>query len=173
MRRFFKYLAIFIVAVVVLQLVIFDSMHPWIYFAPLAYVAFIVLLPLGTRPVSMLVLGLLTGIFVDFFEGTGGLHTAVTLFTAYIRRYEIMLTLGRDALDSDAMPSVRLLGVGKFVRYSSLAVSVHCLLFFMLESLTWYNIHLVLLKTVVGAVVTMLAVWAVSMLFSTKKQKMI
>ncbi len=169
MRKALIYSGIFIVSAIIMQLMIFDSMHLWIYFAPLAYVAFIVLLPTGTKPIVMIAMGLLTGVFMDFFEGTGGLHTVATLFTAYIRRYVIVFTLGREVLEEDAMPSVAMLGGGKFVRYSILLVLVHCLIFFVLESLTWQNMHLVLLKTAISSVVTWIAVWSVQMLFSTKK----
>lgn len=169
MRRLLTYAGVFVVAAVVIQLVIFDSMHLWIYFAPLAYVAFIALLPAAAKPVSMLALGLFTGVFMDFFEGTGGLHTVVTLATAYLRRYVIMFTLGREALDEDAMPSPGWLGWSKFVRYSSLVVGVHCLLFFVLEALTWRNLHFVMLKAAVSGAVTWLAVLSVAMLFSAKK----
>jgi hypothetical protein len=170
MRKFFKYLGVFIVAVVVMQLIIFDSMHPWIYFAPLAYAAFIVLLPLGTRPISMLVLGAMTGIFVDFFEGTGGLHTAATLVTAYMRTWVLSLTLGRETVEVEtSMPSIKQLGRGKFLRYTALVTVLHCLVFFSLEALSWTNFQWVLVRTFVNATITLLAVWMLEMLFTVRR----
>ena len=81
MRNFLTYLGLFIVAVVVMQFFVFDSIRVSIYFCPLAYIAFVALLPLNMKPVAMVLLGFATGVAVDFFEGTGGLHTAARVNT--------------------------------------------------------------------------------------------
>ncbi len=167
-------MGVFVTAAVLLQLFLLDSMRLGVYFAPLAYVAFIVLLPVNTKPLAMLFLGFALGAFMDFFEGTAGLHTATTLLTAYLRRPEMTMILGKDVVGQEnVMPSVKSLGGGKFFRFVALAVGVHCLVFFTLESLSWENYHLVLLKTAVSGVVTLFAVWAVSMLFTLRARRRI
>lgn len=165
------YTGLFLVAVVA-QLFIFDSIRVSIWFCPPVYIAFVALLPMNMRPVAVLLLGFTMGVFIDFFEGTGGIHTAATLFTAYARRWLMIVTLGRDVVDEDAlMPSVKALGAAKFVRYVALLAGLHCLAYFSLEALTWTNYHLVLLKTLVSGVFTLLAVWMCSMLFTVRTQK--
>jgi hypothetical protein len=171
MMGFLKYTGVFVVAAVVMQLFVVDSIHLGIYFAPPVYIAFIVLLPLNVRPIAMLALGLLTGVFIDFFEGTAGLHTAAVLFTAFARRGIVMLTLGRDATEDGSMPSFASLGEWKFIRYSALVVAVHCVVFFPLEALTIAGLPAVLLKMVVSGVVTLLVVWAVALLFTVKAER--
>ena len=172
MRNVLTYTGLFVVAVVILQLFVFDSVRVSIYFGPLAYIAFVALLPLNMRPIAVLVLGLVTGLFMDFFEGTAGAHTAATLFTAYARRWMLIATLGRDAVEEEsAMPSAKLLGGAKFLRYAALVATLHCLVYFSLEALTWANYGLVLIKTAVSAVFTIAAVWACSLLFTVKTPK--
>lgn len=171
MNRIGTYAGVFIVAAVVMQLMIFDSMRLSVFFNPLAYIAFIVLLPMNTKPIAVLLLGLFTGLFIDFFEGTGGLHTAVTLMTAYTRRYVMMATIGRDFEEDVAMPSPGSLGDGKFMRYAVPVVFLHCLVFFSLEALTWRNYHLVLLKTSISGIVTLISVWMVSLLFTIRSHR--
>jgi hypothetical protein len=172
MRNFLIYAGLFIVAVVVAQLFVFDSIRVSMWFSPLAYIAFVALLPVATRPVAVLLLGFLTGVFIDFFEGTGGVHTAATLVTAYMRPWIMDLTLGRETVEVEtAMPSTKLLGRAKFVRYAALLVGMHCLVYFSLEALTWTNYHWVLLRVAVSAVFTLLAVWMLSLLFTVKKHK--
>uniref|UniRef100_S0DF06 Putative rod shape-determining protein MreD n=1 Tax=termite gut metagenome TaxID=433724 RepID=S0DF06_9ZZZZ len=172
MRNFLIYVGVFVVAAVLIQLFVLDSVRLSIFFSPLAYIAFIVLLPMSARPVAVLLLGFATGVFMDFFEGTGGLHTAATLFTAYTRRRVMILMLGRESVEQEGvMPSVKSLGTGKFLRYAGAVVAIHCLLYFTLEALSWKNYHLVLLKTAVSGTFTLLAVWAVSLLFTIRMQK--
>jgi hypothetical protein len=165
-------MALFIVAVVVAQLFVFDSIRVSTWFSPLPYIAFLVLLPVGMNPLGVLLLGFLSGAFIDFFEGTGGLHTSAVLVTAYMRPWIMGITLGRETVEVEtAMPSTKLLGQAKFIRYTVLVVLVHCLVFFSLEALTWTNYHLVLMRVAVSAVFTLFAVWMLSLLFTVKKHK--
>jgi hypothetical protein len=171
MRGVLTYTGLFLVAAVVLQLFVFDSVRVSIWFNPLAYIAFIVLLPVNMRTVAVLFLGFLTGAFMDFFEGTAGLHTAATLATAFVRRGIMTVILGRETVEEQvSMPSANTLGAGKFLRYAALAVALHCLVYFSLEALTWTNYDRVLVKTAVSGAFTLLAVWVVSMLFTVKTQ---
>jgi hypothetical protein len=154
------------------QFFVFDSIRVSIWFSPLAYIAFVALLPLSTRPVSVLLLGFLAGVFVDFFEGTAGVHTASTLASAYMRTWILRITIGRETAETEmAMPSIKLLGQAKFFRYAALLVFFHCLVFFTLEALTWTNFHWVLIRTGVSAFFTLFAVWTLSLLFTVKKYK--
>ncbi len=172
MRNFLTYLGLFIVAVVVMQFFVFDSVRVSIYFCPLAYIAFVALLPLNMKPVAVLLLGFATGLTVDFFEGTGGVHTAATLVTAYTRRWIMIAIFGRETVEeAPAMPSAKLLGGKKFWRYVAVVAGIHCLVCFSLEALTWTNYHLVLVKTVVSWVFTFASVWACSVLFTVKTPK--
>jgi hypothetical protein len=84
----------------------------------------------------------------------------------------MVVTLGRDTVaEENSMPSTRLPGRGKFLRYAALVAWFHCVVFFSIEALTWTNYHLVLIKSAVGGVFTMLAIWACSSLFTVKTPK--
>jgi len=171
MRNLLTYLGLFAVAVIA-QLFVFDSMRISVWFNPLAYVAFLALLPVGTRPLAMMAWGLALGVFIDFFEGTPGINAAAALFTAYTRRWAMRAAMGRDTVDDAVgMPSVKLLGAKKFLRYAALISTLHCLAYFSLEALTWSNYHLVLIKTAVSGAFTFAAVWALSLLFTAGANK--
>jgi hypothetical protein len=172
LRGILTYVGIFVVAVVAMQFFMFDSVRLSIYFCPLAYIAFVALLPMNMKPVAVLLLGFVTGVVVDMVEGTGGAHTVATLFTAYTRRWMMIAMLGRETVEeTPSMPSVKLLGARKFLRYAALVAGVHCLIYFSVEALTWTNYHLVLVKTLVSAPITMAAIWACSVLFTVRNQK--
>jgi hypothetical protein len=163
---------LFVVAVVAMQFFVFDSLRLSIYFCPLAYIAFVVLLPMNMKPVAVLLLGFMTGVTVDFVEGAGGAHTVATLATAYTRRWMMIAVVGRETVEeTPSMPSAKLLRTGKFVRYAALVAGVHCLIYFSVEALTWANYWLVLAKTAVSGTVTVGAIWACSVLFTVRNQK--
>lgn len=171
MRNVLTYLALFFVAAVVVQFFLFDSMRLGVWFSPAAYVAFVVLLPVQTRPVAVLLLGFLLGGFVDFFEGTQGLHTVATLLTAYLRRWILSAGIGKElASEAVGMPSPRLLGGEKFFRYGALTVFVHCFVLFNLEARSPDSYLSVLGKTALSGAVTLAAVWTLASLFSAGRR---
>ncbi len=65
MGRGLTYVGVFVVAVVLLQLFVFDSMRLGVWFNPLVYIAFVVLLPVNAKPVAVLLSGFATGVFVE------------------------------------------------------------------------------------------------------------
>lgn len=171
MRSFVTYVGLFAVSMA-LQFFVFDAIRVSVFFAPLVYVAFVALMPMRLGGFAMLMLGLGTGMFVDFFEGTMGAHTAATLFTAYSRRWMMTMTMGRDTVSEEvAMPSGAALGRAKFGRYVALLSVLHCLVFFALEALSWSNLYLVLIKTVVSGAFTFCGVMMCSLLFTSKNYR--
>ncbi len=167
MNKFLTYSGLFVVAMV-LQLFVFDAVRLGPLVRPPVYIAFLVLLPLDTKQIVMLALGLLLGVTVDFFEGTAGLATMVVLPVALARRYALMWVLGKDIIEQDAMPSVKTLGADKFFRYISPMVFGYCVLFFVFEALTFRYLHLVLVRAALSGAITLVAVWAISLLFTVK-----
>ena len=49
------------------------------------YIGFLLFYPLGQPPISRLVVGFLTGLFIDVFSNTPGLHAGVCTFVMLIR----------------------------------------------------------------------------------------
>lgn len=158
MHRFLEY-AVFFVALLLLQVFLFNNLNLSVFVNPLVYIAFIVLLPMETRPVWVLLLGLLLGIATDYVVGTAGLNTIATLFTAFIRRPVLMLMVGKETLGEGGIPCSARLGVGKFLRYSTMLILAHCIVFFTFESMSFSYFYLTLLKIVLSAAVTILLVY--------------
>ncbi len=172
MRNVLTYSGIFVVSAVLLHLFFFDSMRLGVLFGPLAYVGFVILLPLRARVLGVLLLAFLVGAFVDFFEGTMGLHSAAITITAYLRRPVMNLALGKETVeDAVGMPSGKSLGGGRFFRYSAAVVFLHSFVFFNLEALSLENYWLGLAKTGGSGVVTLFAVWITSLVFSIGSRK--
>ena len=61
------------IGVVLLQIFLIDNISLGIYFHPLIYVAFIILLPLGMQPVWVVLLSAMLGLTMDVMTGMCGL----------------------------------------------------------------------------------------------------
>lgn len=168
MNRFLEY-TIFFVAVALLQVLLFDNLNLTIYVTPMVYVAFFVMLPIDTKPLTMLLLGLLMGIVMDILTGAGGLHSIASMATAFSRQVVINITLGRDASREAVIPSPREFGFGKWMKYASLLVGIHCLVFFMFEAFTFHYIFFTLLRALCSSLATIVVVLFVAAIYPVRR----
>ncbi len=168
-RRNLNYTLLFI-ALVLIQLLVLDSMYISVYVAPLVYVAFIVLLPTDTSPLSTLLLGLAAGVVLDFLSGGMGLNTASLLVAGYVRPLVLRLVAGDDIMRERSQPGIKRLGAAKFVFYSFVMSLVVSLVFFLLEALDLSRIAGTLLKVLCSSIATTLLVYITAMVFTLKQE---
>ena len=167
MRRMLDYLLLFLV-VVVLQVFLFDNLDTGLYLHPMIYMAFILLLPVETVPILVLLLGLATGVTVDLLTGAAGLNTLSVLPVAFMRGAALRLTCSKDSISDGGIPSVRRLGKKGFLRYIILAVTVHALIYFIMERASIDYFLLALLRVLISCTVTVLLVYFTAKIFTTQ-----
>ncbi len=158
MHRALEY-ALFFVTLLLLQTFLFNNLNLSVYINPLVYVAFVLLLPMELASVWVLLLGLAIGAATDVMTGMAGLNTIAALVTAFSRRQTMMLMIGKESVGEGGIPCSGRIGGGKFVRYISLAVLIHCLIYFSFEALTFSHFYLILLKTALSAALTVTLIW--------------
>ncbi len=169
MARFVKYLVFFFVAAL-LQFVLFDNLFVWIYFCPLVYVAFVVLLPLDTPPAVVLLSGLAMGWAMDFTMGSAGENTIATVLVAFLRPAILNMIHSRDDLRESGTPSPSSLGGGRrFLTYIATMVILHHAVFFFLESLSLTQALHTLARTAVSSAASIVAVWLFSEFLSSRQ----
>src|SRR6476660_7695626 len=67
------------------------------FIAPYLYYLFILWLPFSISRMGLLVVGFITGITLDFFMMTPGLHAAACVLIAYLRPFIINVLAPKDA----------------------------------------------------------------------------
>lgn len=132
------------------NLVLFDKGFTFIY------IAFILLLPFETGSVLILFLGFLTGLSLDIFYDSLGIHAASTLLIAFIRPYWIQSITPRGGYDNATAPALNEMGFQWFVSYALPLIFVHHFTLFFIEvgglSAFWFTIPKVLFSTVLSFV---------------------
>lgn len=167
MYRTLPYLLLFVV-MVLLQVFLFDNLSMSIYLNPLVYVAFIALLPLDTRPIVMLLSGLVMGVVMDCTMGAAGENTIATLLIAFLRGWIITLLHGGDISRDGGTPSPERMGDRTFVEYLAVLVLIHHLVFFSLETLSWVHAANVAMRVVLSGVVSVGFIWIIARVFISK-----
>lgn len=126
------------------------------------YVYFIIALPTNINRTLLLFMGFILGATIDVFSNTWGIHTLATTFIAYIRPYFISLIFSQDDKER-LVPRMKILGF-TFWKYAVAMVFFHHLLLFSLEAFSFSFFFIVLLKTVVSTLITLLLVFAIEKL---------
>jgi rod shape-determining protein MreD len=87
---------------------------------------------------AMLVSSFLMGLCIDVFSNTPGVAAASMTFMGLIQPYLLKYFIQRDSAD-DFAPSMKTLGVVKFIYYTLISVLIYCILFFTLETFSFFN----------------------------------
>ena len=164
MYRILEYTLVFVVAVV-LQVFLFNNLNLSLYVNPLIYVVFLVMLPMEIDRGLLLILGLLLGVTLDALMGTAGLNTIASLTTAFFRPMLLLLLAGKDEIHDGGVPGSARLGFARYVRYLLAVVSLHCLVLFSFESLTWQYYYLTFLRIILSTLATAFLIYWLQLLF--------
>ena len=137
---------------------------------PYLYFVFILWLPFDTGRRTLMILGLATGLVLDFFTKTPGLHAAACVFISYIRPFIINLLISNQGTDNNyEEPSIRSLGLAPYFTYVTVLTFVHHSILFLLEALQFGGILYFLGKTFLSLLVSLLLIMIVELLFIRKQ----
>lgn len=142
------------------QLALFNHISLHGLFNPFIYIFFVLMLPLSTPLFLLMLLGFSSGLVIDIFSNTGGMHAFATTLIAFIRPLWIKTTVPRTAYDDLQNISFREIEFGQFVTYVSLLVFIHNLTLYSIESLRISDIFVVLMKAVFSAALSTLLIIA-------------
>lgn len=167
MKRYISYAVLFIV-VVLLQIFLFDNLSLGIYFHPLIYSAFIILLPLKYNRGLVLLLSALLGFVVDWLTGMAGLNVLAITTVGFVRPLLIKVICGYGGVLSEPIPMINRVAPKRLLMYIAAMVMIHCGIYFFMESLSLMHILHTLLRIFVSGVVSIFFVWYVVRLFLDK-----
>jgi hypothetical protein len=134
------------------------------------YVGFLLLLPYETDKILLLFLGFQTGILIDIFSNTLGIHTAACVLVAYLRPYVIQLITPRGGYEENMELSLHNMGFEWFLRYMLLLTFVHHFVLFFIEAAQFSNFFYTLLKIILSTLFSSLLMILFQFLFYTKRR---
>lgn len=135
---------------------------------PMIYPLFILMLPFDTSAIVLMIMAFITGISVDFFMNTFGLHASAAVLVAYIRPELYRLFAPRDGYDVLKEPTASEWGYKWFIYVAGIAVTIHHFWFFFLEYFKWSAWFEILQKTVFSTIITMVILVIIQVLFFKK-----
>lgn len=161
-----KYVILFVL-LVLLQVLVLNKVSFLGYAVPFLYIYFIFKLPIGCSRSLSTFLGFLLGFTIDIFCNTPGINAAATTLIGFICRPVQNLFFMVDDYEKQT-PSLALLGAA-FMKYVIFLTLIHHIVLVSIESFSYFNIKLILLRFSLSAVLTSILIFAFEG-FSLKKK---
>lgn len=159
-----KLLLRFIVLVLV-QVVILNNIQLGGFVNPYVYVLMILLLPVRIPRFLLLLISFLTGITIDIFSDTMGMHAAACVFLGYVRPGVLLLIAPREGYEAEANPSLKGMGFNWFLLYSTITVFLHHLILFYIEVFRFNEFLSTLSRALLSTVATLVVIMISQYLF--------
>lgn len=164
MNRTILYSLLFL-AVVLLQIFILNRLTFGVSIAPMAYVAFIILLPMQSSQLQMVLLGFLLGVILDMGSGMAGVNTIATLPVAYFRANILGWIMGKDIMEIGGIPTAQQTSWWRMVRYVALMTFIHSLIYYLFETLSWLSWLFQLSRFGLSFAIAFTFVWLIVFMF--------
>lgn len=163
--RLFSQILGFILAVG-LQVFVLNNLEVNGLINPFYYLIFILLLPFETSKAFLIILGFITGITVDIFSQTIGLHAGASVLMAFLRPFVLDMILPRENMEAQTSPSLRILGFQDFLKYIFLLVFIHHTFLFVAEVFRFNDFIFTLLRIFISTVFSVIMIVISQLIFS-------
>jgi len=165
-----KYIVIF-VALVCAQVFLFDNIQLSGFINPYVYVLMILILPFDISGWLLLLISFFTGLSVDLFEHTPGIHASATVFMGFARPWIIRLVGKKEDLEPGQYPNIPDFGTLWFFTYTIILVFLHHLVLFYIEIFRLNEFFITLLKIIINTGITTILIIIIQFLFYSRSKR--
>jgi rod shape-determining protein MreD len=148
---FLRYTLIFII-LILLQVLFFNNIQFSGYLNPYVYIMLILLLPIEIPSWLLLIIAFSTGLIVDFFSGSLGMHASASVIAGFTRPYVLRLISPHDGYEPGSSPSMVTYGFRWFLFYTLIIVLIHHFILFYLEVFRFTDFFRTLLRVILSSV---------------------
>ena len=168
-RISWKLLIFYFVGYVILQI---PLLHKFILFDvafSFFYLGFLLFFPLGQNPILRLMAGFLTGLFIDLFSNTPGLHASVCTFIMLFRDtwLRFILEYEEGALDMNIY-ILKMRGVWLYVLP---LIFIHHLMIFWINYGSWMGLFLTFDRILASTIFSFLSILLINLVISKKPSR--
>ena len=130
---------LWMLALVALQMMVFNHVHIAGYATPLPVIYLLLLFPLGTQRWSILLWGFACGLLTDIVSLTPGICSAAMTLAAFIQP-PLLAALAPKECPEDMQPSFKSMGFWPYAYYALLLTLVFSLTYFIVQAFNFFHI---------------------------------
>ena len=136
---------------------------------PYLYILFILLLPFNIPNGLLFLLAFISGITVDVFYDTLGLHALACSVMAFVRIVYISITVQRDGFDNEPEPRLGIMGFRWFMFYAVILAFFHHLVLFTFEAFRISEFGFTIIRVLLSALLSTILILVAEFVFYRKK----
>ena len=144
-------------ALALLQVLVLNRMHVAGYATPFFFIYFILKFNSRVGRNVLMLWAFALGLTVDVFGNTPGMNAASATCLAFFRAPLLRMVTLRD-VDEGFRPGVKTLGFSSFFRYALITCGLFCTLLLLIDTFSFFNISVLLLKIITSTAITLLCV---------------
>ena len=158
------------VALMVLQLVC-NKIVLFNIAMPVVFIYLILRLPVNLHGGWVLTIAFFSGLIVDIFNNTPGMNALACTLMAAVRRPVFNLFVSRENDMNIPIPSVDSMGVSDYFKYMATLVTGYCALIFIIQAFSLHNFVLTLARIAGSSVLSVIIIFGLDSLVSTRREK--
>ena len=168
-NNYLKYLVAFAVYVLI-QVLIINNINLGYHINPYIYILFLIILPVEIPGWLLLILGFTTGITIDMFQNSPGIHTSASVFLAFVRPFVLSSISPRDGYETGSLPIPSHFGFIWFCKYAAICIVAHHFFLFIVEAFSFNYFWSVIIKTLLSSVFSLVFILTIRLFGVTKKK---
>ena len=152
---------------ILVQVFVLDKIpHLHRFITPYLYFLFILWLPYSVSRFGLMILAFITGLSLDYFTMTPGLHAAACVLIAYFRPFVINILTPKDTSELNYRePSPKSMGWTPYLVYVLVLTFLHHSYMIFLEWLQFGNFLDLLIRIISTTGISLLLIFIVELLF--------
>ena len=159
------FLALIVLQLVCNKIVLFNIAMP------VVFIYLILRLPVNLHGGWVLTIAFFSGLIIDIFNNTLGMNALACTLMAAVRRPVFNLFVSRENDMNIPIPSVDSLGVGDYFKYMASLVTFYCALIFLIQAFSLHDIMLTLARITGSSALSIIIVFGLDSLVSTRREK--
>jgi hypothetical protein len=165
LKHIFRFAVFILIQVYVLNRI--PHLHrfiiPYLYYLPLLW------LPFSVSRIGLLIIGFITGLTLDYFMMTPGLHAAACVLVAYVRPFVINVLTPKDSSEFNYRePSPKAIQWTPYAIYVFVLTLLHHGYMVFLEWLNFGSLLDFIIKVIATTGISLLLIFTVELLFPRK-----
>lgn len=166
MSNFLKNIIRFALFILIQVYVLNKIPHLHRFITPYLYYLFILWLPFSVSRMGLMITGFVTGLALDYFMMTPGLHAAACVLIAYLRPFVINVLTPKDTSEFNYRePSPKAMGWTPYLVYIFILTLFHHGYMVLLEWLSFGSFLSFLVKVIATTGISMLLIITTELLF--------
>lgn len=138
---------------------------------PVVFIYIILRLPVNMHGGWVLTVAFFAGLIVDIFNNTPGMNALACTLLAAARRPVFNMFVSRENDMNIPIPSVDSMGVGDYFKYMATLVTLYCILIFLIQAFSLHNIVLTLARIAGSSALSIIIIFGLDTLVSTRREK--